>query len=175
MLEWTDQHSPIADRPSPASLGYMTLSHIDAASCPFFLQVAEMDDAIASSSPLRYLSVCQIRASPPSFLPLCHQLPPSSSLSAVPPEEGSCSAAAWATGRWRWQQARSFPALLSFYLRPRSFFTIKFSLHSLFAQHPECLNQAKATPYSPNSWRPQCSSLLLAPTLKSRQSDVPTP
>jgi hypothetical protein len=44
--------------------------------------------------------------------------------------------------------------------------------HSLSARCPKRLNRSKATPYSPNSWRPRRSSSLLAPTLKRCQSDA---
>jgi hypothetical protein len=76
MLEWTDQHSQIADRPSPAPLGYTTLSHIDAASCPFFLQVAEMAATTRSQKWMPSPAPLPCATSPSAWSG--HRLPPSS-------------------------------------------------------------------------------------------------
>jgi hypothetical protein len=131
MLEWTDQHSPIADRPSPASLGHMTLSHMTQQANPAngrHRQVAEVD-TVASSS---------------LALPLC---PPDPSIAICPPSS-SLSAA-------------SCPLLPPSQLRHRRKEAARrlgdgdgSEHHSLFVRRPE-LNRAKATPYSPNSWRPR--------------------
>jgi hypothetical protein len=129
--------------------------------CRRFVQTASPVRAV-----MHYLSVCQIRASPPFFLPLRRQLPPS--FLPLSCAIGGGKLLSDRVGAWETETTAS--ALLSFYLQ--SFSALIFSRHSLFTRRPKRLNQVKATPCSPNLWRPRRSSSLLAPTLMSHQSDA---